>query len=72
MLPWVILNHFNKSLLVTLSELDETWPVVFSMEPDKISQSSVFIMLPGSKFILLSMFARLATIQFPETFLLSD
>ena len=27
-LLWVIPNHFNKSLQVTLSELDETWYVV--------------------------------------------
>ena len=36
---WVIPNHFNKSLQVTLSELDETWYVSSAcgfMKPDKI------------------------------------
>ena len=36
---WVIPNHFNKSLQVTLSELDETWYVSSTcsfMKPGKI------------------------------------
>ena len=41
---WVIPNHFNKSLQVTLSELDETWYVSSTcgfMKPHKISHSYV-------------------------------
>ena len=36
---WVIPNHFNKSLQVTLSELDKTWYVSSAcgfMKPEKI------------------------------------
>ena len=43
----VIPNHFNRSLQVTLSELDRTWYY---------------------KLILLPMFTRLSTVQFPVTF----
>ena len=71
---WVIPNHFNKSLQVTLSEMDKIWYVTSDcgfMKPNKIPYVCVlygFLVKANYKFIILPMFTRLSIVQFLVTF----
>ena len=51
---WVIPNHVNKKVHMTISELDETWYAGSTFGfvlPDKISLSYCFLVMANEKFL---------------------